>query len=99
MGLLDVAGGSQRSSLFPWDNAGASSSAGGAANGPAGDGSVRISIDRAEIRLRRRDSSLSQRESPLVPSQMGSATGIGFSPMASGREDFAFESEFSLTFA
>ncbi|KAJ3750433.1 Rec8 like protein-domain-containing protein [Lentinula detonsa] len=67
--------GSQKSSLFPWDNAGAgpSSSIDG-----VGGGSDRISIDRAEVRIR--GSSFSRRESSLVPSQNGS-TGIrGISP-------------------
>jgi meiotic recombination protein REC8 len=83
--------------MFPWDNAGASSSAGGGPLGLAGEGSGRISIDRADIKLRGRGSSLSQRDSSLVPSHVGSAAGIGFSPMAFGNsgaeEDFAFERE------
>ncbi|KAJ3790980.1 Rec8 like protein-domain-containing protein [Lentinula aff. detonsa] len=90
--------GSQKSSLFPWDNAGAgpSSSIDG-----AGGGSDRISIDRAEVRIR--GSSFSRRESSLVPSQNGS-TGIrGISPGDIGirgsqvvGEDFVFSGE-SLT--
>ncbi|KAJ6621737.1 hypothetical protein B0H10DRAFT_2017274 [Mycena sp. CBHHK59/15] len=69
--------GSQRSSLFPWDNAGGgSSSAGGF--GPMG-GSDHINVDRAEIKMR--GSSLSRRESSLIPSQVGSAAdGLDFSP-------------------
>ncbi|KAF9076274.1 hypothetical protein BDP27DRAFT_896001 [Rhodocollybia butyracea] len=66
---------SQRSSLFPWDNAahvGPSSSV-----GVQGDDSDKISIDRAEIRMR--GSSFSRRESSLVPSQNGSAV-RGISP-------------------
>ena len=88
------ASGSQQSSLFPWDNAGASSSAGGAAAAdPYGEGSDRISL---EIKFRGRGSSMSRRESSLVPSQAGSIPGVGFSPVPFGRmsaEDFAFESE------
>ncbi|KAJ3799937.1 Rec8 like protein-domain-containing protein [Lentinula aff. detonsa] len=87
--------GSQKSSLFPWDNAGAgpSSSIDG-----VGGGSDRISIDRAEVRIR--GSSFSRRESSLVPSQNGS-TGIrGISPGDIGirgsqvvGEDFVFSVE------
>ncbi|KAJ7783773.1 Rec8 like protein-domain-containing protein [Mycena maculata] len=84
--------GSQRSSLFPWDNAGGgSSSAGGF--GPAS--SDRISVDRAEVAIR--GSSLSGRESSLVPSQSGSAlNALEFSPgFAKGSqavgEDYAFD--------
>ncbi|KAJ7487587.1 hypothetical protein B0H11DRAFT_2408492 [Mycena galericulata] len=84
--------GSQRSSLFPWDNAGGgSSSAGGF--GPVG--SDRVSVDRAEVAMR--GSSLSRRESSLIPSQSGSALDIlQFSPgfpkgsQAFG-EDYAFD--------
>ncbi|KAJ6604638.1 hypothetical protein DFH09DRAFT_316557 [Mycena vulgaris] len=83
--------GSQRSSLFPWDHAGgASSSAGG---GPMG--SDRISVDRAEVRMR--GSSLSGRESSLIPNQGGSAVdalefspGLAKSSQAVG-EDYAFD--------
>ncbi|KAG7450532.1 uncharacterized protein BT62DRAFT_520047 [Guyanagaster necrorhizus] len=81
---------SQRSSLFPWDNAGVfiSSSGGG---GSAG-GSDRISVDRADIRMR--GSSVSRRESSLIPS--ASATGVGLSPGVADRvshvgEDYRFE--------
>ncbi|KAJ7786295.1 Rec8 like protein-domain-containing protein [Mycena metata] len=84
--------GSQRSSLFPWDNAGGGSSSGPEV-GPMG--SDRISVDRADVRMR--GSSLSRRESSLVPSQNGSALdGLEFSPgfakssQALG-EDYAFD--------
>ncbi|KAF8213061.1 Rec8 like protein-domain-containing protein [Mycena galopus ATCC 62051] len=70
------ASGSQRSSFFPWDNAGGGSSS-AADFGPMG--SDRISVDRADIRLR--GSPLSRRESSLVPSQSGSGlAGLEFSP-------------------
>ncbi|KAF5390234.1 hypothetical protein D9757_002956 [Collybiopsis confluens] len=67
--------GSQRSSLYPWDNAGA---------GPSSSvdwvkgGSDRISINQAEIRMR--GSSLSRRESSLALSHNGSADLRGISP-------------------
>ncbi|KAJ3779208.1 Rec8 like protein-domain-containing protein [Lentinula raphanica] len=86
--------GSQRSSLFPWDNAGAgpSSSVDG-----VGGGSDRISIDRAEVRIR--GSSFSRRESSL-PSQNGSIGIRGISPADIGirgsqtiGEDFVFSVE------
>lgn len=78
----DFVSGSQRSALFPWDNAGASSSAAG---GPLG--SARGSIARADTRLR--GSSLSSRhasplpggrilESPADFGVRGSLSGEGF---------------------
>ena len=78
----DFVSGSQRSALFPWDNAGASSSVGG---GPLG--SARGSIGRADTRLR--GSSLSSRhaspllggrilESPADFGARGSLSGDGF---------------------
>jgi len=86
------ASGSQRSSLFPWDNAGGGSSS-AAEFGPMG--SDRISVDRADIRMR--GSSLTRRDSSLAPSQSGSALdGLEFSPgfakssQALG-EDYAFD--------
>ncbi|KAF7306915.1 RAD21/Rec8 N-terminal domain protein [Mycena indigotica] len=81
------ASGSQRSSLFPWDNAGGvSSSAGG---GPMA--SDQISIDRADIKLR--GGSFSRRESSLVPSQAGSVDGMHISIKDSHTvgEDYAFD--------
>ncbi|KAJ3937794.1 MAG: Rec8 like protein-domain-containing protein [Lentinula lateritia] len=92
LGSLGRQEGSQRSSLFPWDNAGAGPSSSVDA---FGGGSDRVSIDRAEIRIR--GSSFSRRESSLVPSQNGS-TGIrGISPGDIGirgsqviGEDFVF---------
>jgi meiotic recombination protein REC8 len=81
--------GSQRSSLFPWDNAGASSSNGNAADA----GGSENFVDHVDVRLR--SNSLSH-HSPVVPSI---ATGIGFSPVPSGRgsqvfgEDFAFDGD------
>ncbi len=81
---------SQRSSLFPWDNAGVFSSSSG--GGGLADGSDRISVDRADIRMR--GSSVSRRESSLIPS--ASATGLGLSPSVADRgsqvgADYRFE--------
>ncbi|KAK0208222.1 Rec8 like protein-domain-containing protein [Desarmillaria ectypa] len=81
---------SQRSSLFPWDNAGVFSSSSGA-GGFAG-GSDRISVDRADIRMR--GSSVSRRESSLIPS--ASASDLRLSPGVVDRasqvgEDYRFE--------
>lgn len=60
----DAFSGSQRSALFPWDNAGASSSING---GTVGRGSsARHSLGRADTRLRGSSVS-SRRESPLHP--------------------------------
>ncbi|KAJ3751978.1 hypothetical protein EV360DRAFT_56004 [Lentinula raphanica] len=92
--------GSQRSSLFPWDNAGAgpSSSVDG-----VGGGSDRISIDRAEVRIR--GSSFSRRESSL-PSQNGSIGIRGISPADIGirgsqtiGEDFVFSGKSSFHYS
>lgn len=83
--------GSQRSSLFPWDNAGGSTSS-GAFEMP---GSNDLHIDAVEVRLR--GSSQSHRDSSLIPSQAGSlAGGPGFSPAPIRRgsylgEDYAFD--------
>lgn len=86
-------GGSQQSSLFPWDNAGASSSGSGNA-GP----DINQPIELVNVKLRS-DSSNSRRESSLAPSQRGSVVGgLTFSP-GIGRgsqiigEDFAFDGE------
>ncbi|KZT02692.1 uncharacterized protein LAESUDRAFT_661292 [Laetiporus sulphureus 93-53] len=60
----DLFSGSQRSALFPWDNAGASSSVNGATLDFRRDSSAKRSFGRADTRLR--GSSLSSRhESPL----------------------------------
>ena len=83
--------GSQRSSLFPWDNAGASSSNDAADAGLPGNENF---VDHVDVRLR--SSSLSH-HSPIVPSI--ATVGIGFSPVPSGRgsqvfgEDFAFDGD------
>lgn len=85
---------SQRSALFPWDNAGPSSSSAGGANfDPAHD---RISIGHHEVRIRASPAGgRSRRESSIHSSQPG---GHGFSPGAFGRldsqapgEDFEFD--------
>ncbi|KAF5317844.1 hypothetical protein D9611_014732 [Ephemerocybe angulata] len=69
--------GSQRSSLFPWDNAGPSSSS---ANPGLGDdiNDNNIPIDHVEIRLR---GSSRSRKSSVAPSQVGGVAGPGFSPI------------------
>jgi hypothetical protein len=76
---LEIGSGSHRSSLFPWDNAGLSSSAAGA---PFDMGSDRFSIGQDDLRLK--DASVgrsSGRESSLVPSQLNSGPGtLGISP-------------------
>ncbi|TFK57093.1 hypothetical protein OE88DRAFT_1650669 [Heliocybe sulcata] len=95
-GARDVPiGSSQRSSLFPWDNAGPSSSAAGVPFGSAGIGSDRISVGQADIRLRRSRSG-SRRGSSLVPSRAVSVLGdVGMSPMLGdvplGNDDFMFD--------
>jgi len=77
-GNLEIGSGSHKSSLFPWDNAGLSSSAAGV---PFDMGSG-ISIGHDEVRLK--DASVgrsSGRESSLVPSQLNSGPGAtGISP-------------------
>ncbi|KAF9270204.1 hypothetical protein L218DRAFT_952383 [Marasmius fiardii PR-910] len=81
---------SQKSSLFPWDNAGAdiSSSVGG-----VGGGSDRVVFERADVKL----SSLSRRESSLPLSQHGSLSGIrGVSPGDFGRNSQIIGEEFLL---
>lgn len=84
--------GSQKSSMFPWDNAGGSSSS-GAFGMPESDHN--IPLDYIDMRLR--GSSQSRRDSSLVPSHGGSLTGgPGFSPAGVKRpevfdEDYAFE--------
>ncbi|KIK07004.1 hypothetical protein K443DRAFT_129571 [Laccaria amethystina LaAM-08-1] len=83
--------GSQRSSLFPWDNAAASSSS---ENVPRNiQGSQDIQVDHVEVRLR--GSSQSRRESSLIPSQLGSIlAGPGLSPALGSQvfdgEDYGF---------
>ncbi|TFK41172.1 Rec8 like protein-domain-containing protein [Crucibulum laeve] len=85
---------SQRSSLFPWDDAGTSSSGGNAPFGFPGSGDIHV--DRVEVKLQ--GSSQSRRESSLAPSQIGSgAGGFVFSPAVLGRgsqalgEDYIFD--------
>ncbi|KAA1471501.1 hypothetical protein DENSPDRAFT_776904 [Dentipellis sp. KUC8613] len=72
---------SQKSSLFPWDNAGPSSSVAGVggAHFEPGSDRVSISIGRAESRIRGSSAGRSRRESSLIPSQVG-VGGVGFSP-------------------
>ncbi|KAH9178704.1 Rec8 like protein-domain-containing protein [Lactarius sanguifluus] len=87
---------SQKSSLFPWDNAAVSSSAAGA---PFDMGSDRISIGRDDIRLK--DISTvtgrnSGRESPLVPSQNSGPGTLGFSPGTFGRTGSQINNSFEF---
>ncbi|RXW15504.1 hypothetical protein EST38_g10349 [Candolleomyces aberdarensis] len=70
--------GSQKSSLFPWDNAGGPSSS--SANAPFGLDD-NIPIDHVEVRLR---GSSRSRRSSVAPSQSGVAGGVGFSPIVQG---------------
>jgi hypothetical protein len=76
---LEIGSGSHKSSLFPWDNAGLSSSA---AALPFDMGSDRFSLGQDDIRLK--DASVgrsSGREGSLVASQLNSGPGtLGFSP-------------------
>ncbi|PPQ76339.1 hypothetical protein CVT26_008967 [Gymnopilus dilepis] len=89
---LNSRNGSQKSSLFPWDNAGPSSSSG---NIPLPD-----VLDKADTRLGS-ITSFSRRGSPMAGSQRDSlhAAAISFSPAPVGRgsqifgEDFAFDVE------
>ena len=87
----DLKSGSQRNNMFPWDNAGASSSISGVAFGAGA--SDRLSIARADTRLRRSSSmargSMGVPESPLslIPS------GSHFEP-----EAFEFAGGFSSRF-
>jgi len=80
--------GSQRSSLFPWDNAGGPSSSSGLWDNAA------VKIDKAEVILRKSSLDRRSRESSIVPSHGGS--GVGLSPGFGGRssqvigEDYLF---------
>lgn len=78
---LDVGSGSHKSSLFPWDNAGLSSSVAGA---PFEMGSDRISIGQGDVRLNASvGRSSGRRGSSLVPSQLNSGpVTVGVSPRA-----------------
>jgi len=86
--------GSQRTSLFPWDNAGASSSGGG----NDADPDIDHPIEPVNVTLL--GSVNSRRESSLAPSQRGSVVGgLTFSPLIGKggsqimEEDFAFDGE------
>ncbi len=80
---------SQKSSLFPWDNAGFLSSSSGA--GLPDGGTDRVSVERADVRIR--GSSVSRtREDSLVPSQAGSvAMSPGFDKGLQMEEDYRFQ--------
>jgi len=86
--------GSQRSSLFPWDNAGASSSGGG------NDADPNIDLPIEPVNVNLRESINSRREGSLASSQRGSFVGgPTFSPLIGKGgsqimgEDFAFDGE------
>jgi meiotic recombination protein REC8 len=91
----DVLSASHKNSMFPWDHAGSSSLSGAI----FGEGSDRISVGTADVKMRDSSLSRSRRDSSLVPSQMGSANGgLGLSPgMGQATqiqgEDFAFDGE------
>ena len=73
---VEIGSGSQKSSLFPWDNAGLSSSLAGA---PFDMGSDRVSIGHDDVRLK--EGRASGRGSSLVLSQLNSGPGtLGLSP-------------------
>jgi hypothetical protein len=76
---LEIGSGSHKSSLFPWDNAGLSSSVAGL---PFEMGSERFSSGQDDVRLK--DAPVghsSGREGSLVASQLNSGPGtLGFSP-------------------
>lgn len=98
MNTQNSLGGSQRSALFPWDNAGASSSVSGLGLGPVGMGSDEISVDHVEVKMRGSSASArSGRASSVLPSRMGSIGGIPASPGTLGQgfnlvdEDFIFD--------
>jgi meiotic recombination protein REC8 len=79
---LEVAGsGSPKGSLFPWDNAGISSSVAGV---PFEMGSDRFSLGQDDVRVHLKDASVgrsSGREGSLVPGQLNSGPGaLRFSP-------------------
>jgi meiotic recombination protein REC8 len=91
----DVFSASHKNSMFPWDHAGGSSLSGAI----FGEGSDRISVGTADVRMRDSSLSRSRRDSSLVPSQMGSVNGgLGLS-LSMGKatqiqgEDFAFDGE------
>lgn len=85
----DLLSGSQRSAVFPWDNAGASSSVNGALDFGR-NSSVRRSFGRADTRLRGSSVS-SRRESPAVPGRHSdSPSGFGHRNLEIG-ENFEFD--------
>ncbi|KAF8640417.1 hypothetical protein AX17_000083 [Amanita inopinata Kibby_2008] len=93
IGLHDSAVTFQQSFLFPWDNAGPSSSTGSAL--PGINGITHPVLEHVDAHLR--GSSRSRGKDSLAPSQLGSNPGIDFSPAPPGRgsqglgEDYEFE--------
>ncbi len=100
-GNLEIGSGSHKSSLFPWDNAGLSSSVPGA---PFEMGSDRLGISIGQDDVRLKDAfvgrSDSGREGSLVPSQLNSGPGtLGFPPRAMGphiNDSFEFDGRESI---
>lgn len=87
----DPANASQKSSMFPWDNAGPSSSG---VNEPFG--STDPPIETVNVRFRTRSLSRAG-SSPLALSKRGSATGIVFSPGVPGLDDdFVFDGKLAF---
>lgn len=86
-GTQDPAAESQKSSLFPWDNAGVSSSAG--FNFDTGDETLNISSDIGG-RLLRHSRSASRREGSLARSLVGSPIPFSFQNEGHLSDDFQF---------
>lgn len=86
---------SQRSALFPWDNAGDGGASSSVTGFPLGGENGDIPVDRVEVRLRGSTASAkSRRASSLLLSRMGSVGGAPGSPLNEEEiiaEDFAFE--------
>ncbi|KAL5495434.1 REC8 [Sanghuangporus weigelae] len=91
--------GTQRSAFFPWDNAAGTSSSAGAGFAPMGEkGSDRISLDNADVRIRRsRSRSGSRRGSfSIVPSQNDSLIGLNLGMSPSGTRGSAIGDDFQF---
>ncbi|KAL5534409.1 hypothetical protein ACEPAG_871 [Sanghuangporus baumii] len=91
--------GTQHSAFFPWDNAAGTSSSAGAGFAPMGEkGSDRISLDNADVRIRRsRSRSGSRRGSfSIVPSQNDSLVGLNLGMSPSGPRGSAIGDDFQF---
>ncbi|KZT65163.1 hypothetical protein DAEQUDRAFT_769100 [Daedalea quercina L-15889] len=102
----DFVSDSQRSALFPWDNAGASSSVVGGSIGFGGESSARRGFGRADTRLRgsslgsKRDSPLPGGRVPESPAEFGgksALSGEGFEFDVPAEESIANVSQLSDT--